>query len=61
MFRYYADLADKEPGRLVDAGRTDLISRVVYEPVGVWSLITPCKGQRPWIHVLRTPVREALT
>jgi betaine-aldehyde dehydrogenase len=41
VFRYYADLADKDPGRLVDAGRPDVISRVVYEPVGVCSLITP--------------------
>ena len=41
VFRYYADLADKDPGRLVDAGRTDVVSRVVYEPVGVCSLITP--------------------
>jgi betaine-aldehyde dehydrogenase len=41
VFRYYADLADKDPGRLVDAGRADVISRVVYEPVGVCSLITP--------------------
>ena len=41
VFRYYADLADKDPGRLVDAGRSDVVSRVVYEPVGVCSLITP--------------------
>ena len=41
VFRYYADLADKDTGRLVDAGRPSVISRVVYEPVGVCSLITP--------------------
>ena len=41
VFRYYADLADKDPGRLVDAGRTDVVSRVVYEPVGVCVLISP--------------------
>jgi betaine-aldehyde dehydrogenase len=41
VFRYYADLADKDPGRLVDAGRPDVVSRVVYEPVGVCSLIAP--------------------
>jgi betaine-aldehyde dehydrogenase len=29
VFRYYADLADKDPGRLVDAGRSDVVSRVV--------------------------------
>src|SRR4051812_12765094 len=41
VFRYYADLADKDPGRLVDAGRADVASGVVSEPVGVCSLITP--------------------
>ena len=41
VFRYYAGLADKDPGRLVDTGRTDVVSRVVYEPVGVCSLIAP--------------------
>ncbi|MFC5993568.1 aldehyde dehydrogenase family protein [Pseudonocardia hispaniensis] len=41
VFRYYADLADKDPGRLVDAGRPHVLSRVVYEPVGVCALITP--------------------
>ena len=41
VFRYYADLADKEAGRLVDAGNADALSRVVYEPVGVCGLIAP--------------------
>lgn len=41
VFRYYADVADKDPGRLVDPGRADVISRVVYEPVGVCALIAP--------------------
>jgi betaine-aldehyde dehydrogenase len=41
VFRYYADLADKEPGRLVDAGNPAVISRIVVEPVGVCALITP--------------------
>jgi betaine-aldehyde dehydrogenase len=41
VFRYYADLADKEAGRLVDAGNPNIFSRVVYEPVGVCGLIAP--------------------
>jgi betaine-aldehyde dehydrogenase len=41
VFRYYADLADKEAGRLVDASSPTAISRVVYEPVGVSGLIGP--------------------
>ncbi len=40
VFRYYADLADKEAGRLVDAG-AGVLSRIVYEPVGVCALISP--------------------
>ena len=41
VFRYYADLADKEAVRLVDAGSPTAISRIVYEPVGVCGLIGP--------------------
>ncbi len=41
VFRYYADLADKEAGRLVDAGSPTALSRIVYEPVGVCALIAP--------------------
>jgi betaine-aldehyde dehydrogenase len=41
VFRYYASIADSEPGRLVDTGMPAVISRVVYEPVGVCALITP--------------------
>jgi betaine-aldehyde dehydrogenase len=41
VFRYYADLADKEAGRLVDTGDPDALSRIVYEPVGVCGLIGP--------------------
>jgi betaine-aldehyde dehydrogenase len=41
VFRYYADLADKEAGRLVDAGNPSAISRIVREPVGVCALIGP--------------------
>ena len=41
VFRYYADLADKEAGRLVDASNPAVLSRIVYEPVGVCGLIGP--------------------
>jgi len=41
VFRYYADLADKDAGRLVDTGRPEVLSRVQHEPVGVCVLITP--------------------
>jgi betaine-aldehyde dehydrogenase len=41
VFRYYADLADKDAGRLVDTGQHDVLSRVVHEPVGVCALVTP--------------------
>lgn len=41
VFRYYAALAVGEPGRLVDAGSPTVLSRVVYEPVGVCALIAP--------------------
>ncbi|WP_375489711.1 aldehyde dehydrogenase family protein [uncultured Jatrophihabitans sp.] len=40
-FRYYAGLAGKQTGRVVDTGRADAISRIVHEPVGVCGLITP--------------------
>lgn len=41
VFRHYAGLADAESGRVVDTGMPDVSSRVVHEPVGVCSLITP--------------------
>lgn len=41
VFRYYADLADKEAGRLVDASDPRIVSRIAYEPVGVCALIGP--------------------
>ncbi|MGD7001714.1 aldehyde dehydrogenase family protein [Corynebacterium halotolerans] len=40
-FRYYGKIADSNPGRLVDAADGSVISRVVYEPVGVCGMITP--------------------
>src|SRR5436190_11988031 len=41
VFRYYADLAEDDAGRLVDTGDLDAVSRIVYEPVGVCALIGP--------------------
>jgi len=41
VFRYYAALARRDPGRLVDAGDPAVLSRVVHEPVGVCALIAP--------------------
>ncbi|MFI0259241.1 aldehyde dehydrogenase family protein [Streptomyces sp. NPDC017056] len=41
-FRYFGDLvAAGNDGRVVDTGQPEIDSRVVYEPVGVCSLITP--------------------
>ncbi|MGH3434751.1 MAG: aldehyde dehydrogenase family protein, partial [Thermocrispum sp.] len=41
--RHYAGLAaaGSDAGRVVDTGRTDVVCRVVHEPVGVCALITP--------------------
>jgi betaine-aldehyde dehydrogenase len=39
--RFYAGLGGTQAGRVVDTGRVDAISRIVYEPVGVCALITP--------------------
>ena len=41
VFRYYADLATTQEGRLVDVGLPHVLSRVAHEPVGVCVLITP--------------------
>jgi betaine-aldehyde dehydrogenase len=41
VFRYYADLAAKDSGRIVDTGNPAVVSRMVHEPVGVCALITP--------------------
>ncbi|GAA4558945.1 aldehyde dehydrogenase family protein [Planotetraspora kaengkrachanensis] len=40
-FRYFGGLAGTDAGRVIDTGRDDAISQVVYEPVGVCGLITP--------------------
>jgi len=41
VFRWFAAQAVAEPGRLIDAGNPGVLSRVVYEPVGVCALIGP--------------------
>lgn len=40
-FRYFGDVAAADAGRVVETGNPDAISRIVYAPVGVCSLITP--------------------
>ncbi|MEU4146853.1 aldehyde dehydrogenase family protein [Streptomyces parvulus] len=39
-FRYFAEIADKDGGRVVDVG-PDVFSRVTYHPIGVCALIAP--------------------
>src|SRR5262245_37210869 len=66
VFRYYADLADKEAGRLVDTGDPDALSRIVYEPVGVCGLVGPWNypllqlswKNAPALAAARTPVMK---
>jgi betaine-aldehyde dehydrogenase len=41
VFRHFAGLANADAGRVVDPGIADVSSRIVHEPVGVCSLITP--------------------
>jgi betaine-aldehyde dehydrogenase len=40
-FKHFATLAQSDAGRVVDTGDATISSRVVHEPVGVCSLITP--------------------
>lgn len=40
-FRYFGGIAGTDAGRVIDTGRDDAVSRVVYEPIGVCGLITP--------------------
>ncbi len=40
-FKYFARSARGDAGRVIDAGDPRVLSRVVYEPVGVCALITP--------------------
>lgn len=41
VFRYYAELADKDGGEIIDSPIPNTISKVVKEPVGVCGQITP--------------------
>ena len=41
VFRHFGRVADADSGRVVDTGRSDVVSRIVHEPVGVCGLITP--------------------
>src|SRR4051812_573964 len=41
VFRHFGRVAAEDAGRVVDTDRTDVISRVVHEPVGVCGLISP--------------------
>ncbi|NJP38668.1 betaine-aldehyde dehydrogenase [Alkalicoccus luteus] len=41
VFRYYAELADKNGGELIDSPVPNSVSKVVHEPVGVCGQITP--------------------
>ncbi len=41
VFRYYAQLADKNGGEIIDSPIPNTISKVVHEPVGVCGQITP--------------------
>jgi betaine-aldehyde dehydrogenase len=40
-FRYFGGVAGTDAGRVIDTGRPDAVSQIVYEPVGVCGLITP--------------------
>lgn len=41
VFRYYAELADKDGGEIIDSPIPNSVSKVVKEPVGVCGQITP--------------------
>ncbi|HLR66580.1 betaine-aldehyde dehydrogenase [Virgibacillus alimentarius] len=41
VFRYYAELADKDGGEIIDSPIPNSVSKVVREPVGVCGQITP--------------------
>lgn len=41
VFRYYAGLADKDAGEIIDPPMPDAVSQVIREPVGVCGMITP--------------------
>ncbi|WP_163538826.1 betaine-aldehyde dehydrogenase [Gracilibacillus sp. YIM 98692] len=41
VFRYYAEIADKDGGEIIDSPIPNSVSKVVHEPVGVCGQITP--------------------
>jgi betaine-aldehyde dehydrogenase len=41
VFRHYGRVAGEHAGRVVDTGISDVVSRIVHEPIGVCGLITP--------------------
>jgi betaine-aldehyde dehydrogenase len=41
VFRFYANVAAEDAGRVVDTGQAGVRSRIVHEPIGVCALITP--------------------
>ncbi|MDC3411978.1 betaine-aldehyde dehydrogenase [Aquibacillus sp. 3ASR75-11] len=41
VFRYYAELADKDGGEIIESPIPNTVSKVVHEPVGVCGQITP--------------------
>jgi betaine-aldehyde dehydrogenase len=41
VFRYFANTAAVEAGRVVETGQQNIRSRIVHEPIGVCALITP--------------------
>jgi betaine-aldehyde dehydrogenase len=41
VFRFYANVAAEDAGRVVDTGQGNIRSRIVHEPIGVCALITP--------------------
>ncbi|MEC5422957.1 betaine-aldehyde dehydrogenase [Virgibacillus sp. C22-A2] len=41
VFRYYAELADKDGGEIINSPIPNSVSKVVHEPVGVCAQITP--------------------
>ncbi len=41
VFRHFGRVAAEDAGRVIDTGNPDVVSRIVYEPVGVCGLISP--------------------
>lgn len=61
IFRYYAGLADKDGGEVIDSPIADSTSRVIREPVGVCGQISPgtipcCRPRGSWLRPWRQGV-----